>query len=55
MILLRDGRVAAEGPKRSVLTAGALTELFDAPVALEESDGYYYARPAGSEDDAGGS
>jgi iron complex transport system ATP-binding protein len=55
MILLRDGRVAAEGPKRSVLTARALSELFDAPIALEESDGYFYARPASSTDDAGGS
>ena len=45
VILLRDGRVAAAGPKGSVLTAGALSELFDAPIAIEESDGYYYARP----------
>jgi iron complex transport system ATP-binding protein len=47
VILLRDGRVAKAGPKRSVLTAEALSGLFDAPIALEESDGYYYARPAG--------
>jgi iron complex transport system ATP-binding protein len=46
VILLRDGRVAAAGPKHEVLTAGALSELFDAPIALEEIDGYYYARPA---------
>ena len=41
---LRPG-LAAAGPKGSVLTAGALSELFDAPIAIEESDGYYYARP----------
>jgi hypothetical protein len=29
-----------------VLTAGILSELFDAPIALEEVEGYYYARPA---------
>jgi iron complex transport system ATP-binding protein len=46
VILLRDGRVAAAGSKRSVLTAGILSELFDAPIALEEVEGYYYARPA---------
>jgi len=46
VILLRDGRVAADGPKRAVLTAERLTELFDAPIALEENDGYYYARTA---------
>ena len=44
-VLLRDGRVAAAGPKRSVLTAERLSGLFDAPIALEENDGYYYARP----------
>ena len=42
---LRDGRIAASGPKRSVLTAERLSELFEAPIALEEEDGYYYARP----------
>jgi iron complex transport system ATP-binding protein len=39
VILLRDGRVAAAAPKRSVLTAKALSELFDAPIALDEIDG----------------
>jgi iron complex transport system ATP-binding protein len=46
VILLREGRVAAAGPKHSVLTADALSDLFDAPIAVEEADGYYYARPA---------
>ena len=46
VILLRDGRLAADGPKRAVLTAERLTELFDAPIALEENDGYYHARTA---------
>lgn len=53
VILLREGRVAAAGPKRSVPTAEALSELFDAPIALEESDGYYYARPATGRGGAG--
>ncbi len=46
IILLRNGRIMASGPKRSVLTADRLSELFEAPIALEEDDGYYYARPA---------
>jgi iron complex transport system ATP-binding protein len=46
VILLRTGRIAASGPKREVLTAEQLTNLFDAPIALEEVEGYYYARPA---------
>jgi iron complex transport system ATP-binding protein len=45
IILLRDGRIAASGSKRSTLTAAHLSQLFDSPVALEEEHGYYYARP----------
>ena len=45
VVLLRGGRIVASGPKRSVLTAESLTELFDAPVAMDEENGYYYARP----------
>jgi len=45
VVLLRDGRIAAAGPKRSVLTSDALGDLFSAPIALEEHDGYFYARP----------
>jgi iron complex transport system ATP-binding protein len=44
VILLREGRIAADGPKRSVLTADRLTTLFNAPITLDENDGYYYAR-----------
>lgn len=45
VILLRRGRVVASGPKRDMLTAERLGEAYDAPIALEENDGYYYARP----------
>lgn len=45
VILLKHGRVLADGPKREVLTAGHLRELFDAPVVLDEDGGYFYARP----------
>ena len=47
VILLRDGRIIADGPKRSVLTARCLSEAFNAAIALEENNGYYYARPKG--------
>lgn len=46
VILLKEGRVAASGAKRDVLTAERLSDLFAAPIALEESGGYYYARLA---------
>jgi iron complex transport system ATP-binding protein len=42
-VLLRDGRIVADGAKASVLTAARLSELFDARVAVEEVDGYLYA------------
>ena len=44
VILLREGRIAAAGPKASVLTSKALTELFGAPIAIEDNGGYYYGR-----------
>jgi iron complex transport system ATP-binding protein len=46
IVLLKHGRVVASGPKRTVLTAEALSDVFESPVALIEEDGYYYARPA---------
>lgn len=47
VVLLRGGRVVADGPKRDVLTARRLSELFELPVVLEEAGGYLYARPRG--------
>jgi iron complex transport system ATP-binding protein len=45
VILLKAGRMLASGPKASVLTAERLSELFESPIALDEEDGYFYARP----------
>jgi iron complex transport system ATP-binding protein len=45
VILLRDGRIAADGVKRSMLNAECLSGVFNAPVAVDETDGYFYARP----------
>ncbi len=44
VVLLRCGRVAMAGRKPSVLTAANLTRTFGAPMTVEESGGYYYAR-----------
>jgi iron complex transport system ATP-binding protein len=44
VILLRDGRIAADGVKRSMLNAERLSDLFGARVAIEEDDGYFWAR-----------
>jgi iron complex transport system ATP-binding protein len=45
VILLRGGRIAADGPKRAILTPAALSDLFGMPIAVEEKGGYFYARP----------
>jgi iron complex transport system ATP-binding protein len=48
VVLLRGGRIIASGGKRAVLTAENLSGLFDAPIAIDEQDGYFYARPGGN-------
>ena len=45
VVLLRDGRIVDTGPKASMLTAARLSALFDSRIAIEASNGYYYARP----------
>jgi iron complex transport system ATP-binding protein len=44
VILLRRGRIARDGVKADVLTAEALSEAFDAPLAVEEDNGYFHVR-----------
>ena len=44
VILLRRGRIARDGAKADVLTAGALSHAFDAPLAVEENGGYFHVR-----------
>ncbi len=46
VILVSEGKIAAAGSKREILTSAHLSALFNAPIVLEESDGYFYARPA---------
>lgn len=42
VILLRRGRVFADGSKSEILTTARLTELFGLPVELARRDGYYH-------------
>jgi iron complex transport system ATP-binding protein len=46
VVLLQRGRVVADGAPRALLTAARLSDLFGSPLAVDEADGYYYARPA---------
>ncbi|MEX5215655.1 MAG: ATP-binding cassette domain-containing protein [Nitrospiraceae bacterium] len=45
VVLLKDGRVAADGPKTQVLTGDALTRLYGMPVELIQINGFYQALP----------
>jgi iron complex transport system ATP-binding protein len=42
VILMREGRIVADGSKPDVLTAGALAGLFGLPLELTRRDGYYH-------------
>ena len=52
IVLVAEGRIAASGPKRDILTSARISRLFNAPIALEEDDGYFYARPASARTEA---
>ncbi len=41
VILMRQGRIVADGPKRKILTSKRLSELFGLNVDLVERDGHY--------------
>lgn len=41
VIMLRDGRIVADGPKREMMTSERLSELFDFPATLDERDDHY--------------
>jgi iron complex transport system ATP-binding protein len=41
VVLMDRGRIVADGPKREILVAPRLSELFGLPLDLTERDGYY--------------
>jgi iron complex transport system ATP-binding protein len=45
VLLLRSGQVIADGDKESVLTSQRLTDLYDIPLQVIHSDGFYQAVP----------
>jgi len=42
VVLLRDGKIVADGPKEKMLTADNLSELFNVKVQIGLHDGYYH-------------
>ncbi|QEE29034.1 ATP-binding cassette domain-containing protein [Terriglobus albidus] len=41
VIMMRDGRIVADGAKRHLLTGERLSQLFDTEVELQERNGFY--------------
>ena len=42
VVLLREGRILADGPKATFLTEETLSNLFQAKVRLGQHDGYFH-------------
>jgi iron complex transport system ATP-binding protein len=42
VVLLRDGKIVADGSKEKMLTAAHLTDLFNVQVQIGQHDGYYH-------------
>jgi iron complex transport system ATP-binding protein len=43
ILMMREGRIIADGSKEELLTASRLSELFKTEVQLSERDGFYHA------------
>jgi iron complex transport system ATP-binding protein len=43
ILLMREGRIVADGPKAELLTAPNLSNLFKTEVTITERDGFYHA------------
>ena len=43
VLMMRDGRIIADGPREELLTAPALSGLFETEVHLTEHNGFYHA------------
>ena len=43
ILMMRDGRIIADGPKSELLTAASLSDLFQTEVQLTERGGFYHA------------
>jgi iron complex transport system ATP-binding protein len=43
ILMMKDGRIVADGPKRELLTANRLKELFKTEIQISERDGFFHA------------
>ena len=44
IMLLKDGRIVANGPRREALTSATLSAAFDCDIQLHQEDGHYWTR-----------
>lgn len=49
VILLKEGRIVADGAKNSVLTSGLITDVYDTRIRITQAAGHYLAYPGDSE------
>jgi iron complex transport system ATP-binding protein len=42
VVMLREGRIFADGPKSELLTEDRLQKLFGVPVTMARRDGFYH-------------
>lgn len=45
VVLLKTGKIIADGAKADLLTSETLSELFDVPIELTKVNGFYQAVP----------
>ena len=45
LVVLKDGAIAADGPKSDVLDGALLSEVYETAIRIAEIDGYYLAYP----------
>jgi iron complex transport system ATP-binding protein len=45
VVLLKEGRIVADGPKQEVLTSAIISDLYEVPIRLVEESGWYQAVP----------
>jgi iron complex transport system ATP-binding protein len=45
VVLLKDGKITADGRKATVMTNKLISELYDRPITLVQSNGWYQAFP----------
>lgn len=48
VVLLQDGKIAADGHKDNVLTEEMLSKVYEVPIRVKEIDGFYLAYPGES-------